>query len=186
MEIVDLKSRGDLGSLLNSMGLIGDGAEIGVAYGENAKLILDTWAGRKMLLIDPYVKWEGDQYVDDTNRINFDGALEYAIKLLSDHSERIEWLRMTSDDAVSEVPDGSLDFIYIDGNHHNPQLQRDLDNWFPKVVDGGVFCGHDFYDCNTGTFICEVRSTVTKFCNDRGLRIHNTNDTCSSWFTIKQ
>lgn len=183
-KLEQITSRKDIGSYLNSVGLLGEGVEIGVEYGGNAHQILSSWKGSKLHLVDPYIKWPDEEYCDMANHANWDLAWQAANNTLSQFSGRTNWLRMTSDEAVSHFADESLDFIYIDGNHHNPQFQRDLDNWFPKVRKGGLFSGHDFYDMDMPTYRCEVKSTVSKFCADRGIEIHHTPE-CTSWFTIK-
>ena len=41
--------------------------------------------------------------------------------------------------------------IFLDGDHHNEAIARDLDLWQPLLAAGGVLCGHDYP---------EVRGTV--------------------------
>lgn len=48
-----------------------------------------------------------------------------------------------SDNAFKDVPDNSIDFLFIDGDHRYTQCRRDLDNWWPKIKTGGMICGHD-------------------------------------------
>lgn len=40
----------------------------------------------------------------------------------------------------------SLDYVYIDADHHYEGVCRDLDAWLPKVKSGGIIAGHDFCD----------------------------------------
>lgn len=49
-------------------------------------------------------------------------------------------------DSVSEaekVPDGSLDFVYVDALHDFEHVAVDLAAWAPKVSVGGFVGGHD-------------------------------------------
>ena len=39
----------------------------------------------------------------------------------------------------------SLDFVYIDGNHHFDFVMQDIIEWSKKVRAGGVVSGHDYY-----------------------------------------
>ena len=47
-------------------------------------------------------------------------------------------------DALEDVPDESLDFIYIDANHDFMNFTQDLHYWIKKVKMGGIVSGHDY------------------------------------------
>ena len=177
-----LERREKFGKWLTEHGFSGEGAEIGVAYGENAKTILDDWDGT-MYLIDPYKTWEKEEYVDGTANINFEGALEYAKNHLKNHLDRVTWVRKDSAAALSDIPDG-LDFVYVDGNHHNPILRQDIESYWEKVKDGGIFCGHDYYDLDEDYYRCEVKAEVDRFVKLKGVELHVTPE-CSSWWIRK-
>ena len=50
-----------------------------------------------------------------------------------------------SEDFAPTVPDGSLDFVYIDaGAHTFEEMTRDWLAWWPKVRSGGFLGGHDY------------------------------------------
>lgn len=185
MKLVDLQRRDDLGLLLNGMGLHGTGVEIGVAYGENARNILDKWDDGEIILVDPYRKWEDAEYIDHTGRINFDGALKYARNLLIDYYARCHFAIMTSDEAYDVYKDRELDFAYIDGNHHYPQVAVDLEKWWTLVKSGGIFGGHDYYNLDEPGYKCDVKDAVDNFVEERGLKLHITEE-CSSWWILKQ
>lgn len=181
--MLKLKNRSEFGKLLNELGLLGWGIEVGVAYGENAKAILDEWKGEGMNLIDPYKQWGKDEYVDGSRDLNWEGCLNYAKNLLEDHKDRIMWVRETSDDAY-QMFHGGYDFVYIDGNHHQPQIGRDLENYWNLVREGGIFCGHDYYDLDTPEYRCDVKSAVDDFVAKRGLELTVTEE-CLSWWIQK-
>lgn len=42
------------------------------------------------------------------------------------------------------LADKSVDFLFLDGDHELPAIAQDLDNFWPKVKNGGIFCGHDY------------------------------------------
>lgn len=179
-----VENRKTFGVTLNELGLTGIGAEIGVAYGENARYILDCWAGYGLFLIDPYDLDKCGKYVDGSANIDFNGAYNYMFNHLRLHPMRAILLRMTSNEAAPLIGDETLDFVYIDGNHHNPQFQQDLDNWYPKVKPGGIVAGHDYYDLDTLHYICEVKSTVDKFITTITYDRFYTTE-CSSWWLHK-
>jgi predicted O-methyltransferase YrrM len=53
-------------------------------------------------------------------------------------------LKMKSSDAVSQFEDGTIDFIYIDGNHQYDFVKKDLELYVPKIKSGGIISGHDY------------------------------------------
>lgn len=50
---------------------------------------------------------------------------------------------MTSKEAAEHIPDGSLDFCFVDGNHAYKYVKEDIRLYLPKVKKGGLFGGHD-------------------------------------------
>ena len=113
--------------------------EIGVAHGEHAEEILETLPVEKLYLVDSY-EGVGGYWKDPSNEK--EEALKQAKNRLKPYGDKIEWIQRTSDEAVSEVPEG-LDYIYIDGLHTYEQVKRDIENYWPKLVEGGFLAGHD-------------------------------------------
>jgi len=58
-------------------------------------------------------------------------------------SDYIHPLVMSSEQASKIFADGIADLIFIDGDHRYKPFAKDLDVWWPKVKEGGIFCGHD-------------------------------------------
>jgi SAM-dependent methyltransferase len=72
---------------------------------------------------------------------------ERMVKLLSiarDYPERCIVYRCKTADAAPFVPDGSLDFVFVDAGHKYGCVRSDLRAWWPKVRKGGWFGGHDY------------------------------------------
>lgn len=51
---------------------------------------------------------------------------------------------MSTNRAARFVPNGSLDFVFIDAGHGYEAARSDIRNWAPKVRQGGFVLGHDF------------------------------------------
>lgn len=100
------------------------GAEVGVLYGEMSAKLLE----RNDLTL----------YMVDS-RTN-----DRLPTVLARFPERAKFLHMPSLEAAKQIPDGSLDFVFIDADHTLPGVSSDWDAWKPKVKPGGLLCGHDY------------------------------------------
>jgi predicted O-methyltransferase YrrM len=69
----------------------------------------------------------------------------------------VEAIQEHSTDAVNLFEGDSLDMVYIDGDHTYDFVFNDLNNWFPKVKQGGFIAGHDHFlngvNCAVSDFI---------------------------------
>ena len=122
------------------------GAEIGVEYGENALRILLNLDIQILYLIDPYelaVKENKEQGVFSTKDEAI-SVMKIAQNSLQQFSSKIRWIKKLSQDVSSEIPDTSLDFVYIDGNHSYDAVYKDLQVYWEKLKLGGLFAGHDW------------------------------------------
>jgi predicted O-methyltransferase YrrM len=57
---------------------------------------------------------------------------------------------MSSMEALKKFEDGSLDIVFIDGNHRYKHVYDDIKGWLPKIRKGGYLCGHNFSEKNIG------------------------------------
>ena len=146
--------------MLRSMGLSGTAVEVGVAEGNFARDFLDVWPGR-YVMVDAWRHIPG--YDDVMNGPDAEHEIRYrqAMEVAAQHKERVAVLRMDSVEAAEQVPDGSVDFVYLDGDHSFQGVMRDLNAWLRKVKSGGVIAGHDYYDRPPFA----VRSAVRTFFN---------------------
>jgi hypothetical protein len=180
---MEIKDRIQLADVLNDMGLLRAAAEIGTHKGAFASAFLDKWRGEKLYVIDPWRKL-GEEYAGDWVNDGDRGAdYNEAIQALSRHAGRFSVLRMLSKEASQEIPDGALDFVYIDANHNEAFIREDLALWYPKVHTGGIFAGHDY--------LCEVtwpgvQKAVNEFSAAHHIeKINLTWETGESWWWIK-
>jgi len=183
----DMGGREDIGFVLNELGLDGIGCEIGVAFGENAENILFYSSLKKLILVDPWDYVPGESSVGFGDAIkDWNGCYQYCMKKLEPYKDRIDVRRMTSEQAAAQISDGSLDFVYIDGNHMSPWVDRDLELWYPKVKSGGVFGGHDYHDYQNEIFTCNVKSAVDRFFVGRGYYLSVVPGEVPSWYVVKK
>ena len=113
------------------------GAEVGVAEGIHAKVLLDNIPGLRLHLIDAYKHYPGYQEYDGLDKVKE----EMIGRMIKSNVVIHQKLSM---DAVSYFENDSLDFVYIDGAHDFKNVANDLCEWSKKVRIGGIVFGHDY------------------------------------------
>ncbi len=138
-----------LSRLPNNIRLLG--AEVGVLNGNTSHRIL---AARKLLtlyMIDPWIApVKGSSYFisgDDNARKPaqaHEGAYRKTIERVKFAGNRAKIMRMFSHEAAPEIKNGSLDFVFIDGDHSYTGVSKDIKLWKSKVKKGGFLGFHDY------------------------------------------
>lgn len=180
--------RSQFARLANALGLVGEGAEIGVYRGENAEIILSQWQGRKLYLVDA---WDAVDIWDASA-----GASNFNLMMtrLKPYEDRIHILKNLTYYAADRVADESLDFIYVDAGHDYLSVRRDLNAWYPKLRKGGLMSGHDYYNGYSdiaGNIVYGVRDAVDEFAEVYNLRVYHSlpdielDSNTLSWYFLK-
>lgn len=127
--------------------------EIGVAYGYHADFILSNLPNIKYVGIDPYLAGYDaeDIFCNDVQALFGEERAQVAMdRLFSTVSSNLEkfgsratLIREKSWLGANQFDDGSLDIVYIDGDHTYEAVVKDLAAWYPKVKKGGILCGDD-------------------------------------------
>ena len=185
--------RRELGLLLNAQKLTGQGAEIGVKEGKYSERILHFWQGQLLYSIDPWKEF-GEDYQDIANvgQAQQDAYYFETQGRLARFDGRSRIFRMTSEEAAHELEDGSLDFAYLDAQHHYEAVKHDIALWWPKIKKGGLLCGHDYSDENEtdekgNVTVFGVKRAVDEFAKETGAKsFTTTKDKRPSWFIRKK
>lgn len=122
-----------------------EGAEIGVADGRYSEILCQKIPGLFLHAVDPWAKYDGNWRSDEYQ----DKAYYMARTRLRPYQADI--MRHTSLVAAEMIPNGSLDFVFIDGAHDFNNVMLDVILWTPKVRKGGIVSGHDYYVSPKGT-----------------------------------
>lgn len=128
------------------------GVEIGVLHGDFSQMILDIIKPQKLILIDPYTNDTTQVYGRELDHISVMYSTEKDYKKVVKRfaneikTGRVVIEKKTSYDAVSDYIDKAFDFFYVDGCHLYDCVDRDLNDWYPKVKSGGLIMGHDYFD----------------------------------------
>jgi len=94
-------------------------------------------------MVDPWAKQDPSVY-NESPTFDFNLSYDRALGCAKRHHPRVKMIRKLSVDAAKDIPDLSLDWAWIDGNHMYHAVVEDLATWWPKVKVGGVFSGHDY------------------------------------------
>jgi hypothetical protein len=128
------------------------GAEIGIERGHFSKQQFQTNPNLHLLCVDPWLAYDG--YREHVSQPKLDAFFEETVDRLAPYSKTI--MRMTSEQAASAVPNRSLDYVYLDGNHGLLYVIQDLYLWLPKIRKGGMIAGHDYIQRRRGKYNAEV------------------------------
>jgi hypothetical protein len=69
------------------------------------------------------------------------------------HKTKNNKVKIVTDDSnnyAKQIPDKSIDMVYIDSAHDFDHVTNDLDTWSKKLKPEGFLCGHDFRPCWQG------------------------------------
>lgn len=118
--------------------------EIGSYRGESTQIINSCFERATINSVDPYVSYreENSTYDLDKQALELKEA-ESVFDSLCMLNANIKKNKAHSLDYVKTVPDQSLDFVYIDGDHSYEAVKKDIIAWIPKIKINGVISGHD-------------------------------------------
>jgi hypothetical protein len=104
--------------------------------------IIDSWNGSDGTTRAPW-----SDYIDEPHN----GAKKPRGDIFEEFKKNLEsvWhvinpIQSLSGPAASLFEDKSVDFIFIDGNHHYEGVKEDLVKWRPKMKDGATMSGDDY------------------------------------------
>jgi len=127
------------------------GVEVGVWKGKNAANLLPLLPGLTLYMVDRWQAYSDEERERDTiseqarlKQAEFEAAEKSARKAVTPFGKRTVILKMSSAEASEQFDDGSIDFVFLDGDHSYEGLKQDIELWLPKVKPGGYLCGHDY------------------------------------------
>lgn len=173
------------------------GCEVGVEKGKNAQTMFECIPNLKLFAVDPYKQhpqysYGAAAYVRHWSQHYLDGVKAQSKKRMQGKNAII--IEKFSEDAVKDIPDNSLDFVYIDGDHSYDFVMLDIIIWGRKVRKGGIVSGHDyFYDNNKEGRRAKVTQAVNDYIRVHGIEFYITGedryvkkgDTYPSWMWVK-
>jgi predicted O-methyltransferase YrrM len=120
-------------------------AEVGVYRGSfAAHMLSETPSLTRYYMIDPWRHLEDWNKPANRSDNSFEGFFAETMAKTEEFAAKRVVLRGRTSEVVDQIPDGSLDFAYIDGDHTLRGVAIDLARIYPKLREGGYLAGDDF------------------------------------------
>lgn len=184
--LVAVNHRCDIPKLLNTLGLDGTGAEVGVKNADYSAYVLHHSKLSVLYSID-FWNHPKSSILDNLT------AYSQATLRLFKYPDRSAILRMDHKKAAKLIEDGSLDFVYYDIGFNFDTVKDGIDTWWPKVKRGGLFCGHIFnqivLEDGSQKPTTAAKDALDAFLEDTGMNVHITTEVpgrgTNSWIIRK-
>lgn len=147
--------------------------EVGVAHGETSEYLLERISNLALVMVD---SWDAGSRGKEV-QLGRDAACVEAMKRTDAHRHRNRRLLLRQDSASAarmlatmfDLGPGKMDLVFIDAAHDYESVKADLHAWWPHVMTGGIFCGHDFLSPRNATGEWGVAKAVVEFSQRVGM-----------------
>ena len=161
--VADARLLPDRGALASALPAGGTVAEVGVASGDYAATILAEASPAELHLIDV---WDSERYGEAEMRRTTSRFRQQI------DAGTVQVIRKPAVEALSEFPDETFDWLYVDTSHTLRQTRRELDVARRKVKPDGFIAGHDYCVGNPAEGLTYgVIPAVHAFCVEHGWRL---------------
>jgi len=116
------------------------GAELGVWYGKTYFRLLENCPALTLVGVD---NWD-PKYPHFAHHKNQEANRAEVYANAAKYGPRAVIMEMDMSAAARLIPDESLDFVFIDGDHTYDGCRRDIEVWLPKIKPAGWITGHDY------------------------------------------
>lgn len=150
MEKILWQSRDELPDILNRLGLLGVGVEVGVERAHHACALRKRWNGKLLICVD---KWDVNPNYAACDKARHDSSRTEAFRNLAQFGGAVEIMEMWSLDAAKKIEADCLatdklvpplDFVYLDADHSYEAVKADIATWRKLIKPGGIIAGHDW------------------------------------------
>lgn len=162
------------------------GAEVGVLRGKFSEYLLSNVEFSTFYCIDAWKHLPGRVDISNVSDAEHHANFLAAQQRLKRFGTRAEMLRSESAEAAQRLPDGGVDFVYIDGDHSYNGCMADLEMYYPKIKRGGILAGHDYLDGSLPEGEFGVKRAVDEFVRrTQPDAFFVSREPWPSWLTIK-
>lgn len=162
---MEITHRLQLPSLMKHLGLPMTAVEVGTAEGLFSRDLLIEGI-EKLFSVDNWATIEG-QLGDAGSAQNWHYSnYRNAAKLLTPFGDKSIMLQGLSNEMAKYIEDNTLGLVYIDCDHSYEGVKSDIENYYPKLVNGGIMAFHDVLTYES------VAMAVFEFIKANKLEIH--------------
>ena len=175
------------------------GLETGIEKGKNATVMYNNIPNLKLYGLDSYKQHPQASYVFHADRRNWNteainGWKDQCIERMK--GRNYVAIEKFTEDAIHDIEDNSLDFVYLDADHSYDFTMQDIILWGRKLRKGGIMSGHDYF-YEKGKRREKVKQAVDDYTNVHGIKFYITDedhdahasnlngDYYPSWFFVK-
>jgi glycosyltransferase involved in cell wall biosynthesis len=117
--------------------------ELGCAYGRSICSVADIIKRKnlKVIVVDCFTgtKNEPGAWGDYNFRKEFEyNIMRFGIK------DNVKIYEGLTTEIVSQISDKTFDLLFIDADHAYEAVKKDIEDWEPKIKNGGTISGHDY------------------------------------------
>ncbi len=119
------------------------GAELGLWYGRTFFHLLKNCPNLHMIGVDVFDPQPDNTDLTDWSMFNHEENEQIIMDGIKPFEPRATVIKAYTHDAVKQIEDSTLDFVFIDADHSSEAVRQDILDWSPKVKDTGWITGHD-------------------------------------------
>lgn len=118
------------------------GCEVGVQRGRTTEALLEFFPKLLLVAVDQWKEYAPD--ILHSTQTEHDSYYKEMIERTKKFRDRLTIQKGDSALSARFFDDDTFDFVYIDADHHYPNVVADCEAWWPKVKKGGLLCGDDY------------------------------------------
>jgi hypothetical protein len=161
-------------------------AEIGVMRGKLSHWLLTTRSDIRLLMVDnwlpPAQRTKSYRRTGDKSALRGPESVERdklaTYRRVSAFPGRCIIMCMDSLVAAAQIPDRSIDLVFLDADHSYKGVVADLKAWAPKVKPGAYIGGHDYKNPDPVADFSGVEIAVHEWADGRDIETDN----AYTWF----
>jgi len=150
-------------------------AEVGVEYGRTSEILLDRYKQLTLFMVDRWSPFPSDHpyAIRGDNHALKDAKDQFGVLKTAERATR-RWgnrrvIVIDESHAAVEFISEKFDLVFLDADHHQDSVKRDIEAWITMLKPSGVFCGHDYGGDHYGvTRVVDALVSEGKF----SLRLH--------------
>ncbi len=119
------------------------GAEVGCADARTTAKVLAARRDMNMVAVDLWAPQPGNTGPEDWADWPHAEYEAEAAAVARKFYPRCRILKGRSVDVAKTIEAGSLDFVFLDGDHGEDGVRADIDAWLPTIRRGGMLLAHD-------------------------------------------